>query len=87
MPVAIETKEIRGETITTSNSISEIKSVNSNIDAIVSVVSIEYPLLKKYNITSVQVVESKLTDTFQITYQDVSTSLSTTVTVVSGKTG
>jgi hypothetical protein len=56
VPVVLETKEIRGETITISNSISEIKSVNSNTEAVISTVTAEYPLMKKYNISNIQVV-------------------------------
>jgi hypothetical protein len=85
--VVLERQEIRGETITTSNSISEVRSVNSNTEAVISTLNAEYPLMKKYNVSSIQVVESKLTDTFEITYRDESTSLSTTFTVVSSKDG
>lgn len=87
MPLIVETTEINGQTITVSNSVTEIKSVNSNTETVLTTITTQYPLLKKYNITQVKVIESSLTDTFQVTYADSKTNTSTTITISSDKQG
>jgi hypothetical protein len=85
--VSVETQEINGQTITTSNNIQEIKSTNSNTDAVLTTIATQYPLLKKSNITEVKVIESTLSDTFEVTYTDFKTNISTVITTNSDKQG
>lgn len=85
--VTVETKEVNGQTITTSNSIQEIKTANSNTESVLTTITTQYPLLKKQNVTQVKVIESSLSDTFEVTYTDSKTNISTTITTNSDKEG
>lgn len=85
--VTVETTEVNGQTITVSNSVEEIKSTNQNTDTVLTTIATQYPLVKKYNITEVKVIESTLSDTFEVTYTDLKTSISTVITTHSDKEG
>jgi hypothetical protein len=47
IPVSVQTNQANGETITVSNSVTEIQSINSNAQAVILTISDKYPLLKK----------------------------------------
>jgi len=44
-------------------------------------VLLEYPLLKKHNVTEIRLTESEYSNVFQVTYSDNLTKQQTTVTV------
>lgn len=84
--VSVEQTVVNGETITKSNSITEITQVNQNTNAVLTKVTTDFPLLKKAEIVDVQIVSSVLSDVFAITYKDATSSVETTFTVRSDKT-
>jgi hypothetical protein len=87
IPVSVQTNEANGEIITVSNSVGEIQSINSNTQAVILAISNEYPLLKKYNISSIKVINNRITDTFEVIYTDKISNISTVITTTSNKQG
>ena len=85
--VIVETKEVSGKTITTSNSIQEIKKVNENTETVITTITTKYPLLKRYNVTSITVTENSIIDSFQITFTDQKADFFTVITINSDKEG
>ena len=85
--VSVQTRQENGQTITSSNSVAQIKAVNNNTDAVLATITTQNPLLKNYNITEMTLTENALTDTFQITYNDAQNNILSTITAVSDKQG
>ena len=85
--VSIETKQGNGQTITTSNSADAVQSSNPNTEAVIATITTKYPLIQKYNISQVKVIENRITDTFEVTYTDEISVLTTVITVLSDKEG
>jgi hypothetical protein len=87
VPISVETTEVNGQVITVSNSVEEIQTINTNTQTVISTINTMYPLMKKYNVTSVKVIESHLTDTFEVSYFDQTTNLQTVIITTSSKDG
>lgn len=85
--VSVQTRQENGQTITSSNSVTEIKAVNEHTETVLTTITTKYPLLKKYTLTELTVRESALTDTFEVTYKDAITNIVSTITILSDKEG
>lgn len=87
--VKFEQSVVDGKTITVSNSVDEIQAENSQTKTVLGKILIEYPLLKKQNISEITLTSSSHSNHFEVTYTSNVTKQETTVTVrtdIDGKT-
>lgn len=83
--VSVETRQEGATTITSSNSLTEIKAVNEHTEAVLATITANYPLLKKYDLSQLTLRESALSDIFEVTYHDTTTNVLSTITTIADK--
>lgn len=86
-PVRIDQTTVQGRTITTTNSVQEIISINENTQQVLTEVTTTYPLLENSDIAEITLTEGDLNNVYEITYKDKTTGEETTMTVRSDKEG